>query len=134
MQKIFLRGRLGKDSEITPIGERQTLKFPLACDYGKGEKTNTTWYDVFFYKTQLQQYLTKGKDVIVIGRLDVRKSEGKDGKTYVNLTVYADDLEFIGKGGSGTQSQVYQQPNQQAVSQPKPAPQPVSQADDGLPF
>jgi len=139
MQKIILRGRLGKDAEITSFGERQSLKFSLACDHGKGENVVTTWYDIIFYRTQLQQYLTKGKEVLVTGRLDVRKSEGRDGKTYVNLNVYADDLEFLSKGNSGYsqdqgyhQNQNYNQPRQQTA--PQPAPQPAPQADDGLPF
>lgn len=130
MQKIILRGHLGKDAELTSIGEHQALRFSLACDYGKGEKVNTTWYEIIFFRTQLQQYLTKGKELLLSGRLDVRKSEGRDGKTYVNLTVYADDLEFINKGNTQapTQPQNYQQPRQQA------APQPAPQQDDGLPF
>lgn len=129
MQKIILRGRLGKDSETFPFGERQALKFPLACDHGRGETVKTTWYDIVFFRTQLQQYLTKGKELIISGRLDVRKSEGKDGRTYVNLTVYADDLEFIGKSSSqgNSQDQSHQQPRQQE-------PQQEPQVDDGLPF
>lgn len=135
MQRIILRGRLGKDAELVSFGERQSLKFSLAADHGKGEKVVTTWYDIIYSRIQLQQYLTKGKEVLVTGRLDIRKSEGKDGKTYVNLTVYADELEFLSKGNSGySQNQGYQQnqnyqPRQQAAPQPQATPQ-----DDGLPF
>lgn len=129
MQKIFLKGCLGQNAEIVPNGERQQLKFRIACNYGKGEKVNTTWYDVFFFKTQLQQYLLKGTDVLITGRLDVRRNEGKDGKVYVNLTVYADDLEFCGNKKSQDS-----QPRQQPQQRPQPAPQPVAQEDDGLPF
>ena len=139
MQRIILRGRLGKDAELASFGERQSLKFTLACDHGKGENVVTTWYDIIFFRTQLQQYLTKGKDVLLTGRLDVRKSEGRDGKIYVNLNVYADELEFLSKGNSGysqnqgyQQNQNYNQPRQQTA--PQPAPQPAPQADDGLPF
>lgn len=140
MQRIILKGRLGKDAELVSFGERQSLKFSLAADYGRGEKVVTTWYDIIYSRIPLQQYLTKGKEVLVTGRLDVRKSEGKDGKTYVNLTVYADELEFLSKGNSGySQNQGYQQnqnyqPRQQAAPAPQPAPQPVAQEDDGLPF
>lgn len=96
MQQIMLHGNLTKNAEFVQFGERQQVKFSIACNEGKGDKKVTTYYDVLSYSTAVQPYLVKGKDVVVCGRLSVRQSQGKDGKTYVNLNVYADNLELCG--------------------------------------
>lgn len=97
MQQAVIRGNLVKDAELVTFGERQQVKFTVACNEGKNEKKVTTYYDVLSYATHVQPYLTKGKDVIVTGRLSVRTSQGKDGKTYVNLNVFADNVELCGR-------------------------------------
>jgi len=120
MQKIILHGNLVKNSELHNFGERTALKFTVACNEGKGDKKVATYYDILSYATHVQPYLLKGKDVIVIGRLDVKKSE-RDGRTFINLNVYADTVELCGVKGES-------QPQQQ----PQPQPQPTY--NDGLPF
>ena len=130
MQQIVIRGNLVKDAELVQIGERQQVKFTVACNEGKGERKVTTYYDVLSYSVAVQPYLLKGKDVIVVGRLSVRSSQGKDGKTYTNLNVYADGVELCG-GRNDSASQ--------APTQPKPqyqAPQPTTNfsSEGELPF
>ena len=88
MQQIVIRGNLVKDAELVTFGERQQVKFPVACNKGKGEKLS--------YATYLQPYLLKGKDVVVVGELSVKKDES-NGKTYVHLNVYADAVELCGR-------------------------------------
>lgn len=124
MQQIVIRGNLTKDAELVTFGERQQVKFFVACNKGKGEKKVTTYYDVLSYATYLQPYLLKGKDVIVVGELSVKKDES-NGKTYVHLNVYADALELCGgRLDSQPAPQQPQQPQQQAVFE----------GNDGLPF
>lgn len=130
MQQILIHGNLVKDAELVQIGERQQVKFTVACNEGKGERKVTTYYDVLSYSVAVQPYLLKGKDVIVVGRLSVRSSQGKDGKTYTNLNVYADGVELCG-GRNDSASQ--------ATTQPKPqyqAPQPTTNfsSEGELPF
>ena len=103
MQQIVIRGNLVKDAELVQFGERQQVKFTVACNEGKNEKKVTTYYDVLAYSTGIQPYLLKGKDVIVVGRLAVRKSES-NGKTYTNLNVYADNVELCGSRGDSAQT------------------------------
>lgn len=139
MQQILLHGNIGRDAELVTFGERQQVKFTLACTEGKGEKKVTTWYDVLSYATAVQPYLLKGKDVVVTGRLSVRTSQGKDGKTYTNLNVYADGVELCGGRSdsaphSTTEPKVQYHPNYEGYNGPANAqPQPVPE-NDGLPF
>lgn len=135
MQKIILKGHLGRDAELVTFGDRQQVKFTVACTEGKGERANTTWYDVFSYATKLHPYLLKGKEVVVMGSLSIRKTE-KDGKTYINNNVYADDIALC---GSRADTQVAQAP--QAVQRPQAqAPQQAAPksvifaGSDELPF
>lgn len=125
MQQIVIRGNLVKDAELVTFGERQQVKFKVACNEGKGEKKVTTYYDVLAYSTGIQPFLSKGKDVVVCGRLSVRLSQGKDGKTYANLNVYADGVELCGRRDDAPH----------ATTDPKveyQAPQPASNGE--LPF
>ena len=98
MQVITIHGNLTKDAELVTFGDRQQVKFSVACNEGKGEKKVTTYYDVLSYSVAVHPYLLKGKDVIVCGRLSVRKDES-NGKTYVHLNVYADGVELCGGRG-----------------------------------
>lgn len=130
MQQIVIRGNLVKDAELVQIGERQQVKFTVACNEGKGERKVTTYYDVLSYSVAVQPYLLKGKDVIAVGRLSVRSNQGKDGKTYTNLNVYADGVELCGGRNDSAP---------QATTQPKPqyqAPQPTTNfsGEGELPF
>ena len=137
MQQILLHGKIGRDAELVKFGEREQVKFTLACTEGKGERKVTTWYDVLSYATAIQPYLLKGKDVVVTGRLSVRTSQGKDGKTYTNLNVYADGVELCGRRDDShttTDPKVEYQPNYAGYNgDAKAQPQP-EQENDGLPF
>ena len=128
MQQIVIRGNLVKDAELVQIGERQQVKFTVACNKGKGEKKVTTYYDVLSYATYLQPYLLKGKDVIVAGELSVKKDES-NGKTYVHLNVYADDVELCGRRDDAPQATVEPKVQYQA-------PQPTTNfsSEGELPF
>ena len=125
MQKIILHGNLGRDAEYVSFGERQQLKFSVACTEGKGDKKTTTWYDVLYGLTAIQPYLKKGKDVIVVGRLVASTYNGKDGGSHLSLNVYADSVELC---GGRDQSQAAPAP----VQRPAPQPEPIEPND--LPF
>ena len=137
MQQILLHGNIGRDAELVKFGEREQVKFTLACTEGKGERKVTTWYDVLSYATAIQPYLLKGKDVVVTGRLSVRTSQGKDGKTYTNLNVYADGVELCGRRDDShttTDPKVEYQPNYAGYNGDAKAQLQPEQENDGLPF
>ena len=136
MQKVIICGNVGRDSEITTFGDKQRLTFSVGCSEGKGEQKATTWYDVEYHSTGLQPYITKGRQVVVMGRLRIKAYTAKDGTQRIGINIFADSVELV--GGPGQQAVVQPQPQFQAQAQPVAPPQPQapqqSQGGDELPF
>ncbi len=151
VNKVILIGHLGKDAEtkFTPSGVSMT-KFSVATnrrwkDQQTGEwKEETDWANVVLWRQEnLANYLTKGKQVYVEGRLQTRSWDDKDGKKQYMTEVVADELILLGgRGGDGGQES-----GPQPVSLPRSAPraQPAASAseevggdqgitDDDVPF
>jgi single-strand DNA-binding protein len=130
VNKVILIGHLGRDAEtkFTPGGAAVT-KFSVATnrrwkDKESGEwKEETDWSNVTLWRSEnLANYLTKGKQVYVEGRLQTRSYEDKDGKKVYATDVVADDVILLsgqagggGGGGRGGGDEYSQQP----VSQPR---------------
>ncbi len=107
--KIIIVGHLGRDPELryTPSGT-PVCDFSIATserkgkrDGGEGEET-TTWFRVSMWGRQAEvanQYLQKGKQVYVEGRLSQREWTDRDGNKRVSLEVHGSDLQFIGSRG-----------------------------------
>jgi len=150
VNKVILIGHLGRDAEtkFTPAGVAVT-KFSVATnrrwkDQQTGEwKEETDWANVVLWRQEnLANYLTKGKQVYVEGRLQTRSYDDKDGKKQYMTEVVAEDVILLGgRGGDGGGSDMGAHP--QPVSMPRSAqrPQPVEDAggdqgitDDDVPF
>src|SRR6202030_4432172 len=127
VNKVILVGHLGKDAEtrFTPAGIAVT-SFSVATnrrwkDQQTGEwKEETDWAKVVLWRQEnLANYLTKGKQIYVEGRLQTRSYEDKDGKKVYATEVVADDVILLGgqsDGGGGGRSGGDEY-SQQAVSQ-----------------
>jgi single-strand DNA-binding protein len=151
VNKVILVGNLGKDAEtkFTPGGAAVTT-FSVATsrrwkDQQTGEwKDETDWSNVTLWRSEnLAQYLTKGKQVYVEGRLQTRSYEDKDGKKVYRTDVVADDVILLGgAGGAGGQGGGRDEYSQQPVSMPRsaqkssPPREDFSQGitDDDVPF
>lgn len=91
MQSIFIAGNLAADCEIIQGKEgAEFLKFNVAVNNGQDEKP--TYYSCRMRKTGVAEHLKKGRFVAVAGDLKVSTNE-KEGKTYVNLDVWANRLD-----------------------------------------
>lgn len=95
-QTVIVEGNLGKDPEMryTPQGTAIT-SFSVAVNEGK----HTEWFNVVaFNKTAevANQYLNKGQEVLIQGRLNTRSWDGDKGKQY-RTELVADKVNFIGK-------------------------------------
>ncbi|MCL4533369.1 MAG: single-stranded DNA-binding protein [Deltaproteobacteria bacterium] len=111
LNKVMLIGNLGKDPELryTPDG-LAILKFSIATSeyYNdkSGNKTEkTTWHNVVVFgkiAQTLANYLNKGKQVFVEGRINNRSYDKQDGtKGYIS-EVIANNIVLLGaKGGGG---------------------------------
>jgi single-strand DNA-binding protein len=128
VNKVILVGHLGKDAEtkFTPGGAAVT-KFSVATsrrwkDKDSGEwKEETDWSNVVLWRSEnLANYLTKGKQIYVEGRLHSRSYEDKDGKKVYATEVVADDVILLGgQGGGGGGRSSGEEYSQQPVSAPR---------------
>jgi single-strand DNA-binding protein len=142
VNKVILVGHLGRDAEtkFTPGGVSVT-SFSVATsrrwkDQQSGEwKEETDWSNVTLWRAEnLAQYLTKGKQVYVEGRLQTRSYEDKDGKKVYRTDVVADEVILLSGGGGGRGGDEYSQsaPPQRGSSQRGgSAPAPAAHDDFG---
>jgi single-strand DNA-binding protein len=110
VNKVILLGNLGRDAEtkFTPSGASVT-RFSVATtrswkDQQSNEwKEETNWTNVTLWRQEnLANYLTKGRQVYVEGRLQTRSYEDKDGKKVYATDVVADDVILVGGRGEGS--------------------------------
>lgn len=117
-------GRLGKDPESrTTTGGTNVASFSIACKNrrrrGDDRDPAPTWIDcVSFGKTAevVSKYATKGREVAVRGRINVRSWDDRDGNKRYKTEVVVDELTLIGpkpEGRGGTQGRGRsQEPNE----------------------
>ncbi len=109
--KIIIIGNLGRNPELryTPQG-KPVCDFTVATsekrkDGDKEAKEETTWFRVTFWDRLAEiasQYLTKGKQVYIEGRLSTREWTSKEGRTHVSLEVRGTELQMLGSRGEET--------------------------------
>lgn len=109
VNKVILVGNLGRDAEtkFTPSGAAVT-RFSVATtrswkDQQSNEwKEETNWTNVVLWRQEgLSNYLTKGKQVYVEGRLQTRSYDDKDGKKVYATEVVAEEVILLGGRGEG---------------------------------
>lgn len=112
VNKVILIGNLGKDAEtkFTPQGIAVS-RFSIATtrrikDNNTGDwKDETDWNNVVLWRNEnLAQYLTKGKQIYVEGRLQTRSYEDKDGNKRYTTEVVAEEVMLLGGRGEGGES------------------------------
>jgi single-strand DNA-binding protein len=156
VNKVILVGNLGKDAEtkFTPSGVAKTT-FSVATsrrwkDQQSGEwKEETSWHNVVLWRSEnLANYLLKGTQVYVEGRLDHRSWEDQQGQKRYMTEVVADDVLLLGgrrggdapSGGSGEYDQRPVSMPRSAQRQAPPASAPAHDdfgqgiTDDDVPF
>src|SRR6266478_2181140 len=140
VNKVILIGHLGKDAEtrFTPAGIAVT-SFSVATnrrwkDQQTGEwKEETDWAKVVLWRQEnLANYLTKGKQVYVEGRLQTRSYDDKEGKKQYMTEVVADEVILLGGRGEGPGPETGPQPVSMPRSAPKSARADESPTDQGI--
>ena len=110
VNKVILVGNLGRDAELryTPGGAAvATLNLATTevwNDKGGQRQEKTEWHRVVLWGKQaesLQEYLTKGKQIYVEGRLQTRQWDDKDGNKRYTTEIKADRITLLGGGGGG---------------------------------
>ena len=140
VNKVILLGHLGKDAEtkFTPSGVARST-FTIATnrrwkDQQSGEwKEETDWHNVILWRAEnLANYLLKGKQVYVEGRLQSRSYDDKEGQKRYITEVVCDDLVLLGGRGdsAGAGSGDFAQPASMPRSAAAPRPQATAAAPD----
>ena len=103
--KVQLIGNLGNDPEIITLDSGKKLaKFSIATNEtyknAQGEKiTDTQWHNLIAWnKTAdiIEQYVTKGKEIAIEGKLTSRSYEDKDGQKRYVTEVVVNELLLLG--------------------------------------
>ncbi len=126
INKVILIGRLGRDPEVryTPDGAA-IANFSIATseewkDKATGEKKERTeWHRIVAFRKLGEicgEYLSKGRQVYIEGRLQTRSWE-KDGVTRYSTEIVASDVQFL--GGRDSANSGGQSLNTQASDTPK---------------
>jgi len=157
VNKVIIVGNLGRDPETRymPNGEAVT-NITIATtenwkDKTSGEKKELTeWHRVVFYRKLAEiagQYLKKGSQAYVEGRLQTRKWQDKDGAERYTTEIIADTMQMLGSrqntgGGNTPMDDVgnYSSAPQKSKTQNTNSPtfsrtvQNFSDIDDDIPF
>ena len=143
VNKVILVGNLGSDPQVryTPGGQA-VANFNIATserfNNKAGEKEERTeWHRIVAWGKLAeicQQYLKKGKQVYIEGRLQTRQWEDQQGQKRQTTEIVAQNMQMLGRvgdtpGGGGGGDFV---PSQDYGSA-EPAPQGASTTDDDLP-
>ena len=115
VNKVIIVGNLGRDPETRymPNGEAVTNVAVATTESWKDKNTGekkelTEWHRITFYRKLAEiagQYLKKGSQVYVEGRLQTRKWTDKDGVERYTTEIIADTMQMLGSrqgmGGGG---------------------------------
>jgi single-strand DNA-binding protein len=111
VNKVILVGNLGRDAELryTPGGAAvATLNMATTevwNDKAGQKQEKTEWHRVVLWgksAESLAEYLTKGKQIYVEGRLQTRQWDDKDGNKRYTTEIRGDRVVLLGGGGRGT--------------------------------
>ena len=100
-------GRLGKDPEMSYIPQGKAVtKFSIAVDQGKGQKA--MWLDIECWDKlaeQMNEFLYKGAQVFVQGRLKKSTYTGKDKVEHLSIAIVATNIQLLDKAKAKEQPQ-----------------------------
>jgi single-strand DNA-binding protein len=137
VNKVILIGNLGADPEVKYLSNGTTVaNFRMATSENRvnrssGEKTTVTeWHRVVAFGRLAEicgEYLNKGKQVYIEGRIRTRSWEGKDGNRRYTTEIVATQMQMLGIAGtSGGPLDSQKEPDMDEESNPPP--------DDDVPF
>jgi single-strand DNA-binding protein len=152
LNKVMLIGRLGADPEVRymPNGDAiTTIRLATSRrwkDRNTGErKEDTEWHRVVFFSGLAKtagEYLKKGSQVYVEGRIRTQKWQGQDGQDRYTTEIVADSMNMLDSRSGGTASysdnntppasSYDNRPSAPASSQSAPAS--YDDFDDDIPF
>ena len=106
-QQLIIVGNLGNDPELrytssgTPVANFNVATSRRWTDQQGKPQEETTWFRVSAWGKQAEtvnQYLRKGRQVMVVGRVTARAYTAANGEPRASLDVTADSVRFLGGG------------------------------------
>jgi len=163
LNKVMLIGRLGADPEVRYMpsgGAVTTIRLATSRrwkDKQTGErKEETEWHRVVFYNRLAEvagEYLKKGSQAYVEGRIRTQKWQGQDGQDRYSTEIIADSMNMLDSRSGGTSefggdqsSAAHAAPASRPANQPRqsapqnnsgsmpPPPPNYDDFDDDIPF
>lgn len=108
MQYLQIIGRLGADSELkTSKNGKQFLSMRVASNDFIGGENLTTWISVLWggeRAVKMAEHLKKGSQVIINGTPKYSLYKTKNGESAIDVSVFADRVDFVSSNSGGTQS------------------------------
>jgi single-strand DNA-binding protein len=111
VNKVILVGNLGRDAELrytpggAPVATLNLATTEVWNDKTSGQKQEKTeWHRIVLWgksAESLSEYLTKGKQIYIEGRLQTRKWQDKDGNDKYTTEIRGDRIVLVGGGGGG---------------------------------
>ena len=145
VNKVILVGNLGQDPEVKYMPSGQAVcNISIATtdswnDKSTGEKQERTeWHRVVFFRKLAEivgEYLRKGSQVYVEGRLQTRKWQDQSGADRYTTEIVANEMQMLGGRGSGASAPPAEQEFGSSSGQSKPAMATATEEfDDDIPF
>jgi single-strand DNA-binding protein len=140
INKVILIGNLGKDPEVKymPSGDAVS-SFSIATteswkDKETGDKVEKTeWHNIVAFKRIAEvcgEYLRKGSQVYIEGKLQTRKWQDRDGNDRYTTEIRVGKMQMLGSRPESRQSQGQSEPDRR----PAPQQQPSGDFEDDIPF
>jgi single-strand DNA-binding protein len=114
VNKAILVGNLGRDAEFTTTsGGFPIARFSLATTHRRKDNKSgqwedrTEWHRIVLLGNQaesLRDYLRKGKQIYVEGRIETRSWDDKDGQKRYMTEIIADRIQLLGGPGGSDRS------------------------------
>jgi single-strand DNA-binding protein len=137
LNKVLIMGNLGSDPELkrTPSGQA-VATLNVATNESWTDKENnrqerTEWHRIVVWGRQAEQcgqYLKKGRQVFVEGRIQTRSWEDQQGQKKFMTEIVAQTVQFIGSPGGRGEESPLPEPSGRDVEPP------ASISDDDVPF
>ena len=140
VNKVILVGNLGRDAELrytpggAPVATLNLATTEVWNDKAGQKQEKTEWHRVVLWgksAESLSEYLVKGKQIYVEGRLQTRQWDDKDGNKRYTTEIRADRITLLGSAGGGGRSP------QRGAGAPmdEPMGEPAAElTDDDIPF
>ena len=158
INKVIIVGNLGNDPEVRTMPNGDAVaNISVATseswtDRSTGERREVTeWHRIVFFRRQAEvcgEYLRKGSQVYVEGRLKTRKWQDQNGQDRYTTEIQGDVLQMLGGrqsagdfqqsapsyGAPNSQPSYQARPAAKPAAAPQPAAEPPMDFDDNIPF